>query len=644
MLIPMKRMTLVALKDDEAAIMKALQGIGVVQVIKGENAKETQDASKLEALCARFTAARDIVKPYAKKPSLLSAKPEATADELISSIPGGLELSAKIEDIDRDINRLKNEIAKHKSTIDLLEPFEGLTAPIEAVRPTRSVRYQVGFLAPEKLEMLEAAGIAYEAFISGGDEKIKRDAAVIAAYSASDAENAVAALKEADFQEHSLPKLTGTPKANMQRLAGEIASLEAEKKALEDELPELAKKKELLEKSCDAARIEKTLAENTALIDTTDAAFILEGWVCSGDVEKADKTIAGVTSAYFTDYRDPLEDETPPSVVKNTKFNTPFESVQNMYSRPAYNGVDSVAGMTLFYILFFAMMLSDTGYGLVLFLGCLLYEKLVKPKGNFASTVKVIKYCGLATVFVGFAIGTFFGMNWPEIFGAGSIFPFIDPIQNIMTMIFICCGLGIVHMMYGICIKIGMCIKEKDYAGAIFDNLAWILIVLGLVAILASSFIGVPMVSTIGAVAAGIGAVLVLFFKGRDKKNPLKRIISGLGGLYGVSSYLGDTLSYVRILALGLVTGAMGQVFNMIGAMIFNALAGLGFVGAILGVVFAGALLAALHGFSLFINTLGTYVHCARLQYVEYYGKFYEANGVEFKPLTYDVTKHVNVK
>lgn len=644
MLIPMKRMTLVALKDDEAAIMKALQGIGVVQVIKGENAKETQDASKLEALCARFTAARDIVKPYAKKPSLLSAKPEATADELISSIPGGLELSAKIEDIDRDINRLKNEIAKHKSTIDLLEPFEGLTAPIEAVRPTRSVRYQVGFLAPEKLEMLEAAGIAYEAFISGGDEKIKRDAAVIAAYSASDAENAVAALKEADFQEHSLPKLTGTPKANMQRLAGEIASLEAEKKALEDELPELAKKKELLEKSCDAARIEKTLAENTALIDTTDAAFILEGWVCSGDVEKADKTIAGVTSAYFTDYRDPLEDETPPSVVKNTKFNTPFESVQNMYSRPAYNGVDSVAGMTLFYILFFAMMLSDTGYGLVLFLGCLLYEKLVKPKGNFASTVKVIKYCGLATVFVGFAIGTFFGMNWPEIFGAGSIFPFIDPIQNIMTMIFICCGLGIVHMMYGICIKIGMCIKGKDYAGAIFDNLAWILIVLGLVAILASSFIGVPMVSTIGAVAAGIGAVLVLFFKGRDKKNPLKRIISGLGGLYGVSSYLGDTLSYVRILALGLVTGAMGQVFNMIGSMIFNALAGLGFVGAILGFIFAGALLAALHGFSLFINTLGTYVHCARLQYVEYYGKFYEANGVEFKPLTYDVTKHVNVK
>lgn len=642
MLIPMKRMTLVALKDDEAAIMKALQGIGVVQVIKGENAKETQDASKLEALCARFTAARDIVKPYAKKPSLLSAKPEATADELISSIPGGLELSAKIEDIDRDINRLKNEIAKHKSTIDLLEPFEGLTAPIEAVRPTRSVRYQVGFLAPEKLEMLEAAGIAYEAFVAGGEQK--RDAAVIAAYSAADAESAVAALKEADFQEHSLPRLTGTPKANIQRLNGEIASLEAEKKALEDKLPELAKQKELLEKSCDAARIEKTLAENTAFIDTTYSVFILEGWVCSGDVEKVDNTVASVTGAYFTEYRDPLKDETPPSVVKNTKFNTAFESVQNMYSRPAYNGIDSVAGMTPFYILFFAMMLSDTGYGIVLFLGCLIYQKLVKPKGNFANTVKVIEYCGLATVFVGLAIGTFFGMNWSEVFGAGTIFPFIDPIQNIMTMIFICCGLGLVHMMFGICIKIGMCIREKDYAGAIFDNLSWIFIVMGLVAVLASSFIGVPVLSTIGAVAAGVGAALVLFFKGRDKKNPLKRIISGLGGLYGVSSYLGDTLSYVRILALGLVTGAMGQVFNMIGAMIFNALAGLGFVGAILGVVFAGALLAALHGFSLFINTLGTYVHCARLQYVEYYGKFYEANGVEFKPLTYDVTKHVNVK
>lgn len=136
---------------------------------------------------------------------------------------------------------------------------------------------------------------------------------------------------------------------------------------------------------------------------------------------------------------------------------------------------------------------------------------------------------------------------------------------------------------------------------------------------------------------------MILFFKNRTTWNPIKRIVSGLGSIYGITSYLGDTLSYVRILALGLVGGAMGSVFNLVGGMVFSGLSGLGTVGTIIGFVIAAAVLAVLHAFSLFINVLGTYVHCARLQYVEFFGKFYEANGRLFKPLTLN-TRYSNLR
>lgn len=118
---------------------------------------------------------------------------------------------------------------------------------------------------------------------------------------------------------------------------------------------------------------------------------------------------------------------------------------------------------------------------------------------------------------------------------------------------------------------------------------------------------------------------------------------TGFGQLYNITSWLGDTLSYVRIMALGLVTGAMGMVFNMIGGMLMDPSGKASFISIAVGFIAALILLSVMHLFSLFINTLGTYVHCARLQYVEYYGKFYEGDGIAFDPLGYN-TKHVNVK
>ena len=143
-------------------------------------------------------------------------------------------------------------------------------------------------------------------------------------------------------------------------------------------------------------------------------------------------------------------------------------------------------------------------------------------------------------------------------------------------------------------------------------------------------------------VVIALGGGMLLLFSGRSIKNPVMRLGKGLSALYNITGYLSDILSYVRIFALGLVSGAMGMVFNLIGGMVYDALGGLGIIGIVIGFILAAALLIALHMFSLFINTLGAFAHTARLQFIEFFGKFYEADGVKFKPLAMN-TDTVNV-
>jgi V/A-type H+-transporting ATPase subunit I len=151
-----------------------------------------------------------------------------------------------------------------------------------------------------------------------------------------------------------------------------------------------------------------------------------------------------------------------------------------------------------------------------------------------------------------------------------------------------------------------------------------------------------PALKTASIVLTALGGGMLLIFSGRPSKNPIKRLTKGFGALYGITGYLSDVLSYVRIFALGLVSGAMGMVFNLIGSLIYDALGGLGIPGVIIGVILSGVVLMALHVFSLFINTLGAFAHTARLQFIEFFGKFYEAGGVKFKPLS-ENTKNVQL-
>ena len=328
--------------------------------------------------------------------------------------------------------------------------------------------------------------------------------------------------------------------------------------------------------------------------------------------------------------------------MENNKFATPFEQVTNLYSRPDPKGIDATPYMAPFYVLLFGLMLSDTGYGIVLAILTAAFIKIKKPTGMSGGFARVLFWGGISTIVWGVLVGTFFGMDFDVLFGTKNLFPIlVDPMENPIGMLILCFGLGVLHILFGVILKMKVAFSNGDWQTAIFDSLSWILIVLGLIVYaVPSAAPGLPKVfGTIGLAAAGLGAVMILLFKGRDKKNPFARTISGLGELYQVTSYLSDILSYARLFALGIATGVIASVFNELCKMLMGSPI---LVLRILGIAVACVLLVALHGFNIAINTLGAFVHCARLQYVEFYGKFYEMGGRAFRPLGYQ-TKNVRI-
>ncbi|MEA4870779.1 MAG: V-type ATP synthase subunit I [Christensenella sp.] len=636
----MKRITLIAHKGDEADILSALQATRAVEVIPFEG--EGAGGALLERATARLQTLSDALKtirPYAWKRGMFAAAPEVRATEIAQSLPEAIALSEKLSALSRELAATKSEIDKNETMIESLRPWSSFPADMQAYQTSKRVKYFTGTIAAadvDKLQNIDATS-EYQLF----NEGIERTCVV--ACPNGEAKSVANFLKSLAWTDFAFPKLSGTPAEAMVELSEKNRTLTAKKVELESGLCEAASgKNDLVERAFDAAAIERDRALAATELARSNATFQLEGWIPADQQAVVEQAVASVTDAYFLEVREPEEAEGPPSYVENNRFNTPFEQVTNLYSRPDPKGIDATPYMTPFYVLLFGMMLSDTGYGLVLSLLCLLFLKLKKPTGGTAGFARVLFWGGLSTVIWGVLIGTFFGMDFDVLFGTVDRFPLIlDPMTDPIGMLIICFGLGILHILFGLGLKMKIALSRGDWQTAIYDTLSWIFVLVGLVVFgVASVLAGVPKpVGKIGMYMAILGAATLLLFKGREAKNPVGRTAQGLFELYQISGYLSDILSYSRLFALGVATGVIATVFNDLCGMLMTSPNS---ILKILGTIIAGALLIALHGFGLAINTLGAFVHCARLQYVEFFGKFYEAGGRAFQPLGYR-TKHVRI-
>ncbi len=640
MIVSMKRMTLVAHKDDEAKLLNALQAIRAVEVIS--SGQDNASSAALERAQARVhaldTALRSM-KPYSTKKAFLAALKEAKAEELFEVLPDAVSLSDRLSALTRDLSATKSEIDKNETLINSLRPWSAFPADMQTYQNSKRVKYFTGIIASadvEKLENIDATA-EYQLF----NEGVERTCVI--ASPLEEAKSVSNFLKSLEWTDFVFPKMPGTPAEAMEELSEKNRTLDAKKVELESAIrDEATGQYSLVESAYDAAAIERDRALASAELQRSDATFQLEGWLPSDRQVDVEKAISQITDAYFLDVREPNEDEVPPSYVENSAFVSPFEQVTNLYSRPDPKGIDATPYMAPFYILLFGLMLSDTGYGIVLAVLTALFIKLKKPTGMSGGFARVLFWGGISTIVWGALVGTIFGMDFDTLLGTNNLFPlFVDPMSNPIGMLILCFGLGVLHILFGVALKMKLSFSRGDWQSAIFDSLSWILIVVGLIVYAVPSAVaGLPaVIGTIGLSMAGLGAVLILLFKGRANKNPVMRTLSGLGELYQVTGYLSDILSYARLFALGIATGVIASVFNELCKMLMGSPI---LVLRILGIIVACVLLVALHGFNIAINTLGAFVHCARLQYVEFYGKFYEPGGRAFRPLSYQ-TRHVRV-
>lgn len=649
MIVPMKHISLFALKKDERRIMKTLQKNGVIQLScadegseKGEDPSLSSAAELFRSGCEAELSERqsDVIKlrsaigrlgAFMPKAGMLEAAPERSGEELTAAIPEALKTASRLDEIQKQIANNRAQTERNRAAIKSLAPFLAVTIPLSEIRSTKTADFVLGTAKAEKLDKLREDGVMFDSF--GETGKV----AVLAAVPKEAPEETMASLRGAGFEEAALPAVSGVPAEETEKLQAGIEEARVDTEKLQAELASLGEKAEILKQGLDGALIEQERAKARCDLFATRETFLLTGWARSDEADRLESVIEETTDAYCLETRDPYDDEQPPTCCRNNKFFAPFEFITNMYSPPDPRGFDPTVVMAPFYLLFFGLMMGDTGYGLIITLGALLMLKLKKPKGGTEQVCRILVWGGISTMICGLLTGTCFGMGWRDIFGAGFPFPLLDPMVDQMTALILYCGLGFFQIIAGMVVSMVLHFSKGDWQTAVFDIGSWLMIFAGLGVMLLTK----APVKYIGYTLIGVGLLLIIVFGGRNKKG-FGKVTGGLGKLYDITGFFSDVLSYARVFALGLATGVMGSVFNMISSMVHGALKGVPVVGPVIGFIVAAILLAVLHLFCVGINALGAFIHCARLQFIEYYNRFYTPGGRLYKPLSPD-TKYNKV-
>ena len=399
-------------------------------------------------------------------------------------------------------------------------------------------------------------------------------------------------------------------------------------------------------------------------------------WICGSNINKDNRNITDTTRMTWPQLKEmsdkgheisnhgwahknfarfPIEeikeDEESPTLLSNNSFSASMEGIVESYGLPKRGEFDPTTSMSFFYVFFFGMMLSDAAYGAIIAVACfVLLKKFPRMSRGMYQSIKMFMYCGISTLIWGILVGGYFGnivdIVSQKFFGTTITVPalWFIPLNDPMKLLMYSMLIGMLHLFVGLGIKGFMSQKEKKIMDFFCDVVLWFMLLIGLILMLlpseifsSISQIQIVFPDAVNLVAKGLaiaGAVGILLMSGRDKKNPALRLALGAYDLYNITGWLSDVLSYSRLLALGLATGVIASVINQMGSMLPNNIA---------GVILFLVIFVIGHTLNLAINLLGAYVHTNRLQFVEFFGKFYEGGGRAFHPFAPD-TKYVDVK
>ena len=665
-IVEMRRLSIYSTKNNRKKILEFLQEIGAMEIdeIQSEEVPfEKMDTSgeriRFQKIADEFDHVIELLGKYddSKKPLLNLENDVITPEEFREIEKNRRKYYSQAKDVlelEKSIFESKATITRKQNKIATLSPWSKLDIPLNSEK-TKTTKILIGtfpdIISEERLAEIISEGLGDDIPVTSEilySENQITNVCVVAYNSVADQveENMRSCgFSKLPFLSHRIPVKAIEKREN---------DIKIEEKNIEEAEEKIKGFVDMIPKFKIAADYFRTRSEKYRVLGTlpqSDKVFFLQGWVEAAQAESISKLLEEKYGAVVEIDQD---DEAAPIKLHNNHFSEASEGVLESYGLPTHGRVDPTFVMSLFYVFFFGMMLSDAGYGIIMALGCaIVLLKFPRMASGTNKMLRLFFWCGLSTTFWGFMFGGFFGDAIDVIahtfFGVPETTQVLKPLwfaplENPMRLLIWCMLFGMIHLYAGLGMKGYEYLKNKDIVGFISDVLAWYMFVTGLVLMLLPTQIFASIaqmefnfpdwLGILSKVITIAGMAIIILMSGRANKNWGLRIALGAYDIYGVTGWLSDVLSYSRLLALGLATGVIASVINSMAIMQGKT---------VIGVIVFILVFIVGHTLNIAINLLGAYVHTNRLQYVEFFGKFYDAGGEPFRPFKTN-NKYIEIK
>lgn len=664
--LKMQKINLCAMKKNRKRILEAVQAMGVVEVSSWQDEMEgfqkmdtSAQKSQFEKTAAIIDQALEILEKYApeKKGMLASlAGREFVSSQTFNKAMQDknlyLSVANEIVQLEKSMAENHANILKMNTKIDNIMPWVSMDIPMNTTG-TKNTDVLIGTIEREVTQEQIYEILAANASEADVDVTVistsRNQTCLVVICLKKDRESVEDALRTEGFAR--VPFLSRKdPAKRIEVLKEKISKLEEENREAEAKMKDLAVNREDLRLISDYFRIRAEKYRVLGNLAQSENTFFISGYVPEKEAGKVADILENRFDA-MVEICDPDEGEESPVQLENNVFSASTEGVVESFGLPKKGEIDPTFIMSFFYVFLFGLMLSDAAYGLIISLACgIVLWKYKGMEEGLKKSLRMFFFCGLSTLFWGLMFGGFFGDLVKVV--ANTFFHkdmtlqavWFEPLNDPMRLLLYSLLFGIIHLFTGLGIKGYMMIKDGRYLDCLYDVGFWFALLIGLLLLLIPSelfasiagqtFIFPAFVNVLAKVLTITGLAGIILMSGRRKKNPALRIALGLYDIYGITSWLSDVLSYSRLLALGLATGVIAQVVNSMASMMGDG---------ILGAIFFIVVFIIGHTLNLAINLLGAYVHTNRLQYVEFFGKFYEGGGRPFEPFKQN-TKYIRIK